>query len=266
VWSDSTNVWNYSDEGNYWSDYIGQDLNGDGIGDDPYVIDENNLDNRPLMGIFSDFDVTLERETYHVTIISNSTISDFRFEIGTETGNKIIRFNATCEDDSVGFSRVTIPIELMKYPYIVLVDGREVIPTLLNVSDETNVCLYFTYFNKNYTIKIISSETLHLYYELLAKYFELEKYLYNLNETYYDLLNHYGILLGNYSMLLESFDAMNVSYQKHLSDYSEQIQNIRNLIYIFAATTAIFIIITVYLSKLAHAGITTKTKVIEEEK
>jgi nitrous oxidase accessory protein len=34
---------------NYWSNYNGTDSNGEGIGDTPYIIDENNQDNYPLM-------------------------------------------------------------------------------------------------------------------------------------------------------------------------------------------------------------------------
>jgi len=41
--------WSKNGEGNYWSNYNGTDNNGDGIGDTPYVIDENNQDNYPLM-------------------------------------------------------------------------------------------------------------------------------------------------------------------------------------------------------------------------
>lgn len=42
--------------GNYWEDYLGIDSNGDGFGDTPYVIDENNQDAYPLMNQLSDLD------------------------------------------------------------------------------------------------------------------------------------------------------------------------------------------------------------------
>jgi len=58
--SNYANFWDngYPSGGNYWSDYSGVDLysgpyqnetGGDGIGDTPYVIDENNVDHYPLM-------------------------------------------------------------------------------------------------------------------------------------------------------------------------------------------------------------------------
>ena len=45
----SINVWDNGVSGNYWDDYTGADSGGDGIGDTPYVIGENNIDNSPLM-------------------------------------------------------------------------------------------------------------------------------------------------------------------------------------------------------------------------
>ena len=300
AWSESANVWNYGDEGNYWSDYAEQDLNKDGIGDAPYAIDVDNKDNYPLMGTFSEFSITLKRETYIVTVISNSTISVFRFQIGAETGNKIIHFNTTSKDGTSGFCRAKIPIGLMNYPHIVLVDGEEILPTVLNVSNEAYAYLYFTYLNENNTIAIISSKTLALYFELLDGYVKLQKDLYDLNETYYALLENYNILLSNYTQLqitfgelnnsyLEhlvnfsalvenynillydytqlqvSFHDLNDSYLDHLLNYSEQMQNIRNLTYILVALAAILIITTIYLSKREHPNVITKIKAIEEK-
>jgi len=65
----STNVWNSTEPikytyrgseftnyiGNYWDDYTGYDANGDGIGETPYSIDENNTDNYPLIERFENY-------------------------------------------------------------------------------------------------------------------------------------------------------------------------------------------------------------------
>ena len=49
AYSDLVNTWDNGCQGNYWSDYNGTDLDVDGIGDTPYIIDENNTDRYPLM-------------------------------------------------------------------------------------------------------------------------------------------------------------------------------------------------------------------------
>ncbi len=46
--TNSANIWSSEGRGNYWG-YSGPDMNHDGIGDSPYVIDRTNTDNYPLM-------------------------------------------------------------------------------------------------------------------------------------------------------------------------------------------------------------------------
>jgi parallel beta-helix repeat protein len=54
---DCMNTWDngYPSGGNFWSDYNGTDANGDGIGDIPYEINENNTDRYPLMSPVGNF-------------------------------------------------------------------------------------------------------------------------------------------------------------------------------------------------------------------
>ncbi len=55
LWSEPFNLTGVFDdgyEGNYWSDYVGTDSDGDGKGDTPYFIDTNRKDNYPLISPF----------------------------------------------------------------------------------------------------------------------------------------------------------------------------------------------------------------------
>ena len=143
----ATNIWDkgFPFGGNYWSDHARNDtysgshqniIDSDGISDTPYIIDAYNQDTYPLMGMFSDFNATLE---YHVTAICNSAISDFQFN-----GTAII-FNVTGEDGTAGFCRICIPTALMNDAYKVFVNGTEVPRSLLQCSNSTHRYLYFTY-------------------------------------------------------------------------------------------------------------------------
>lgn len=83
----------------------------------------------------------------------------------------------------------------------------------------------------------------------MSKYLNLQNAFYIQNETYNSLLNNYTDLQANDSQLQQNYNKLNVSFQEYLLNYSENMVNVRNLIYIFAAATAIFLGTTVYLSK-----------------
>jgi parallel beta-helix repeat protein len=250
--SSSANIWNLGAEGNYWHDYTDQDVDHDGVGNRLYIIDANNRDNNPLMGMFSGFDVVLANNTYRITIISNSTVSDVRFEIGAETGNRILRFNVSGQGMTTGFSRVSIPTELMNYSLIVFGGQEEIVPTVLSISSSANVFLYFTYPQSSKTVAIISSQILDLYSDLLKKNADLQGELSGLNASYLWLLGNYTTFLDGYEQLLQDYQALNASYYQHITAYQESLQNFRNLTFMFEALTAVFIVTTVYLSKRLH--------------
>jgi parallel beta-helix repeat protein len=157
------NTWDngYPSGGNYWSDHNPPDVysgpyqnvtGSDGIGDTPYVIDADNQDNYPLMGPFTEFSVYLEDVTYHVDVVSNSTLSDFNFN----QPDKLINFNVTGPDDTLGFCRVTIPKILLGGPYTVLVDNLSP-TTLTETSNGIHTFLCFTYSHTTKNVKIIGT-------------------------------------------------------------------------------------------------------------
>jgi hypothetical protein len=53
VMPNTTDYFDNGKEGNYWSDYIGTDDNGDGVGDTPFYLDSTHLDRYPLIAPFN---------------------------------------------------------------------------------------------------------------------------------------------------------------------------------------------------------------------
>jgi len=171
-----TNFWNRSDEGNYWSSYKGQDFysgqyqnetGSDGIGDEPYTLGENNYDEYPLMGVFSEFNVSLPYdETENVAIISNSTVSNLNLltwlsspHNGLQPGQSFIQFTATGENGTVGFCRLMIPrTALNGSSYIVLFDDQPISATELPFSNSSHVYLYFTYTHSTHEVIVTIPE------------------------------------------------------------------------------------------------------------
>jgi len=143
----SRDSWDYHGEGNYWSGYTGVDSNYDGIGDTVHILDANNTDNYPLMGMFSDFNTTSE---YHVYTICNSSITSFQYN-GTA-----LSFNVSGEDGTAGFCRICIPAALMNDTFRVLVNGTEIPCSLLPCSNSTHSYLYFNYTHSTKEVIIIT--------------------------------------------------------------------------------------------------------------
>jgi len=143
----SVNTWDngYPSGGNFWSDYNGTDMysgpyqnvtGSDGIGDTPYVIDANNTDYYPLMGMFSDFNVA---QGVDVQAVSNSTVSDFQFN-GTA-----MLFNVTGENGASGFCRISFPTDLINGTLTVFVNGTQMCYDLMSSSNSSITFVYFTY-------------------------------------------------------------------------------------------------------------------------
>jgi parallel beta-helix repeat protein len=142
------NFWDdgYPSGGNFWSDYTGVDGNGDGIGDDEYVIDANNTDRYPLIiplvwNYSNPIPIVWEGTIYQVALSSNSTISAFKFN----QPNMQISFNVSGPSGTVGYCNATIPKSLVSdNPWTITIDGQPPIDIIVT-SNDTHSFLYFTY-------------------------------------------------------------------------------------------------------------------------
>ncbi|MEM2447135.1 MAG: NosD domain-containing protein [Candidatus Bathyarchaeia archaeon] len=91
--SDYSNSWDDGSKGNYWDDYNGADINNDGLGDTPYIIDENNKDKCPLMSpyecflinVMTSYGVSMGSGLYERGVLVTVSISETTINHGNGT-------------------------------------------------------------------------------------------------------------------------------------------------------------------------------------
>jgi parallel beta-helix repeat protein len=148
--------------GNYWSDYNGTDADGDSIGDTPYVIDENNQDNCPLMEPFGTkehvFNVTVGEVTVPVVIVTNSSISEFVF---SETSQQV-SFNVTGPTGTSGVCNISIPEDLLWGDFSVYLNGALLVEDAdyTQTYNGTHNIFYITYSHSSHMIEITGTEVI----------------------------------------------------------------------------------------------------------
>ncbi len=169
------NRWDNGFEGNYWSDYSGNVTSGDGIGNIPYKINEENQDNFPLFDpkkiVVSEFPTgsssLFEESTFHmhdthdfyqVTIVSNSTVSDFYFLYASMR----ISFYVNGTAGTTGLCKVTIPLEFMSTEFSIFKDKK---PLLKNTDytqtfNGTHYLFTITYDHSSHLIQIYSNNNI----------------------------------------------------------------------------------------------------------
>lgn len=104
AYAPENNYWNFSGEGNYWSDFHGVDENYDAISDLPYIPSRNVIDYFPLMGAFQTFEVC----NYNLNIISNASTYEFSYSI-TNDESQLFVINLLISSDSEWFARISLP-------------------------------------------------------------------------------------------------------------------------------------------------------------
>jgi len=202
----STNIWDegYPSGGNYWSDYDDADADWDGIGDTPYVIDENNQDNYPLMAEFLQLSVLVEAKVCVVDIVCNSRISDFQLHSDLNDGTNAVSFKVNGAD----FCRISIPKSLIEPPFAVRVDGSPPSYSKKVYANGTHTWLYFAYDPTEHEIMILhtsSSQQITVYQLTILGLMVISVVLFSISVNYYRLFNKKKRAMEAYEREVGSF-------------------------------------------------------------
>jgi parallel beta-helix repeat protein len=158
------NYWDngFLDGGNYWShinnskdSYSGimQNINGsDGLVDEPYIINVNNADHYPSVGLFFNFRIF----DCSVRVVSNNQIQRLIIDVNKTI---IIYLSVSYSEKTTSIFRLLIPHKLLSPPYEIKVNGKSIEYNTLFENKSLSV-LYFQSFSPTSNVIILSEITL----------------------------------------------------------------------------------------------------------
>ena len=164
------NNWDNGTTGNYWSDYTDRypnatELDGSGIWDTPYIIDENNQDNYPLMNPTA-FPETPEATPPTISIVSpeNKTYNTNTINLSIHSSSYLRLFGVQYSVDGGSFRNVPHPIPPdyhppVSYDYNTVLDLEDGSHFILA---KANVWSGIIYANASFTIDTTSPDILVL--------------------------------------------------------------------------------------------------------
>lgn len=158
------NFWDngYLSGGNYWTDYEDKhpnatELDNSGMWNTSYVLNENNIDHYPLIAPTEP--ITRKFTAYdslQVEICSNSSISEFQFNITT----KKLSFNITGPTGTGGFCNVTIPENMLWGNFSLFINGFQLEEGVnyTKTYNGTHYIFHITYAHSEHIIEIVGTE------------------------------------------------------------------------------------------------------------
>ncbi|NWG10797.1 right-handed parallel beta-helix repeat-containing protein [Candidatus Bathyarchaeota archaeon] len=141
----SINNWTYGKEGNFWDSHSLTDNNHDGVCDDPFFVNADNVDVYPLAGPICSFQ---ESDLgCFITVVSDSEIREFEC-LSLNSSIRLLVSNSSL-NQAIGFCRVCIPHSLLDVDNLsVTIDWGETIVLYQNTSlydNGTHRWIYFAF-------------------------------------------------------------------------------------------------------------------------